>query len=696
MIKPALLLAAAIAALAASPAVSRPMTAMDLQSMHRLGSPDVSPDGHWAVFTVSATDWGKNKRVNTLDLLDLSSPGSIPHPVPGAEKGHDAVFGSDGSLWFLMPVKEQDQLFRMTVGGRPVQVSGFKGDIGGFKVAPSGTKVVVWADRDLRCANLNCADLPKETKIGSGRTFDQLFIRHWDTWAEPGVRSRLFTFEVTGGKLSGNGIPIEGKLVGDSPSKPFGGGEEITFSPDGRTVYFALREAGRTEELSTNLDIFAAPSDGSSPPVNLTASNKATDTQPAVSPDGRTLAYVAMARPGYESDRTVLMLRDLNSGLVRPLTQSWDRSVGSIEWTKDGRAILVTAEDTLETPVFKVDVASGKVERLTGEGSYGNVHALSGGGAIATMNSIRAPDDLYRLDSRGSTARLTDLNRALLAQLDGVTFQKFSFAGANNDTVWGWTLKPANVSAPLPIAFVVHGGPQGSFNDSWSYRWNPRLFSAPGYAVVSVDFHGSTGYGQAFQDAINRNWGGWPLEDLQKGLAYATAHDPQLEANNACALGGSYGGYMMNWIEGNWPDRFKCIIQHDGVFDARAMAFETEELWFDEWEHGGHPYYETPQEFERWNPVNFVKNWRTPQLVITSERDFRIPYTQGIAAFTALQRLNIPSRLLVFPDENHWVLKPKNSVQWYHEVFGWMRQWLGQGQPVPDALPTPPEHGERG
>ena len=696
MIKPALLLAAAIAALAASPAVSRPMTAMDLQSMHRLGSPDVSPDGHWAVFTVSATDWGKNKRVNTLDLLDLSSPGSIPHPVPGAEKGHDAVFGSDGSLWFLMPVKEQDQLFRMNVGGRPVQVSGFKGDIGGFKVAPSGTKVVVWADRDLRCASLNCADLPKETKIGSGRTFDQLFIRHWDTWAEPGVRSRLFTFEVTGGKLSGNGIPIEGKLVGDSPSKPFGGGEEITFSPDGRTVYFALREAGRTEELSTNLDIFAAPSDGSSPPVNLTASNKATDTQPAVSPDGRTLAYVAMARPGYESDRTVLMLRDLNSGLVRPLTQSWDRSVGSIEWTKDGRAILVTAEDTLETPVFKVDVASGKVERLTGEGSYGNVHALSGGGAIATMNSIRAPDDLYRLDSRGSPARLTDLNRALLAQLDGVTFQKFSFAGANNDTVWGWTLKPANVSAPLPIAFVVHGGPQGSFNDSWSYRWNPRLFSAPGYAVVSVDFHGSTGYGQAFQDAINRNWGGWPLEDLQKGLAYATAHDPQLEANNACALGGSYGGYMMNWIEGNWPDRFKCIIQHDGVFDARAMAFETEELWFDEWEHGGHPYYETPQEFERWNPVNFVKNWRTPQLVITSERDFRIPYTQGIAAFTALQRLNIPSRLLVFPDENHWVLKPKNSVQWYHEVFGWMRQWLGQGQPVPDALPTPPEHGERG
>jgi dipeptidyl aminopeptidase/acylaminoacyl peptidase len=595
-----------------------------------------------------------------------------------------------------MPVKEQDQLFRMNVGGRPVQVSEFKGDIAGFKVAPSGTEVIVWADRDLRCASLNCADLPKGTKIGSGRTYDQLFIRHWDTWVEPGVRSRLFTFSVAGGKLAGGGVPIEGNLVGDSPSKPFGGGEEIAFSPDGRTVYFALREAGRTEELSTNFDIFAAPADGSAPPVNLTVSNQATDTQPTMSPDGRTLAYVAMARPGYESDRTVLMLRDLASGLVRPLTQLWDRSVGSIEWTKDGSGILVTAEDTLETPIFGVDVESGKVTRLTGDGSYGNVHALTGGGAIATMNNIMAPDDLYRLDARGRAARLTNLNRDLLAQLDPVTFQKFSFAGANNDTVWGWTLKPANGSAPLPIAFVVHGGPQGSFSDSWSYRWNPRLFSSPGYAVVSVDFHGSTGYGQAFQDAINRNWGGWPLEDLQKGLAYATAHDPQLDANDACALGGSYGGYMMNWIEGNWPDRFKCVVQHDGVFDARAMAYETDELWFDEWEHGGHPYYETPQEFERWNPVNFIKNWRTPQLVVTSERDFRIPYTQGIAAFTALQRRNIPSRLLVFPDENHWVLKPKNSLQWYHEVFGWMRQWLGQGQPVSDTLPTPPEHGERG
>ena len=691
MIKRTLLLAAAAVAVAASPLAARPMTATDMHSMHRLGSPEVSRDGRYAVFTISTTDWAKNKRVNTLYLLDLTKPGASPQQVVGAHKGHDAVFGPDGSLWFLMAAGEQDQLFRMPIGGKPVQVSNFKGDIGGFRLAPSGDRVVVWADRDLRCRDLNCAGLPPKPKTGTGRTYDQLFVRHWDTWAEPGVKSRLFTFPVATGKLAGAGVPIEGNLVGDTPSKPFGGAEEIAFSPDGRTVFFALREAGRIEALSTNLDIFQAASDGSAPPVNLTAANHATDNLPAVSPDGRTLAYAAMKRPGYESDRMVVQLRDLATGQARPLTEGFDRSVGSIEWSRDGRSLFVTADDTLEHPVFRVDVATGQVTRLTADGHYDNVRALPGGAVLATMNSIAAPDDLYRLDG-SRVSKLTDVNRELLSQLDPIALQKFSFTGANNDRVWGWELKPANVAGKLPIVFLVHGGPQGSFSNSWSYRWNPRVFISPGYAAVSVDFHGSTGYGQVFQDAINRNWGGWPLEDLKAGLAYATAHDPQLDADRACAAGGSYGGYMMNWIEGMWPDRFRCIVQHDGVFDARAMAYETEELWFDEWEHGGHPYYEAPEEFEKWNPVNHVTAWKTPQLVITSENDFRIPYTQGIAAFTALQRRNIPSRLLIFPDENHWVLKPKNSVQWYDEVFGWMGRWMGRSPVV--AAPSKTERGQ--
>ena len=241
----------------------------------------------------------------------------------------------------------------------------------------------------------------------------------------------------------------------------------------------------------------------------------------------------------------------------------------------------------------------------------------------------------------------------------------------------GWTLKPATLAAGVkaPVALLIHGGPQGSFGNSWSYRWNPMVFAGAGYGVVTIDFHGSTGHGQAFTDAIRGDWGGKPLEDLKLGMAAVTTKFGWLDGERACALGGSYGGYMTNWIAGNWPDRFKCLVTHAGVFDARAMAYETEELWFDEWEHGGKTYYEDPAAYERWNPVLKVDAWKTPMLVIHGEKDFRIPYTQGLGAFTALQRRNVPSRLVMFPDENHWILKPRNSQQWYDEVLGWLGKW---------------------
>ncbi len=670
---------AAVAVLMPTAALARPMTATDMHSMRRLSSPSVSPDGKQVLFSLSSTEAGTLKRSNAIHMLDLTRKGAPPQPLEGLPTGaHSAVFGADGAIWFLAPVNDRDQLFRMARGAAAIQVSDFGADIGGFKVSADGSRVIVWADtRD--CPDIACAattfPAPQE---GSAREYDQMFVRHWDTWAEPGVRSRIFSYPVTGGKLVGMGQRVTGSLDGDTPSKPFGGGEEIDLSADGRTVYFALREAGRTEPNSTNLDIFATPADGSAQPTNLTPDNDGTDSQPALSPDGRSLAYVSMARATYEADRQVLKIRDLATGRTRAVTQEWDRSVGSFAWAPDGRSIVVEANDVMENPLFRVDVASGRITRLTREGTFHNATPLKDGSVVATMNSVMAPDDLYRVDARGQVAQLTAVNRTLLAQLDPVTFQKYSFAGANNDMVWGFKLKPQGVTGKLPIAFVVHGGPQGSFGNGWSYRWNPRLFSAPGYAVVSIDFHGSTGYGQAFTDSIRNDWGGKPLEDLKKGLAFATANDPSLDADNACALGASYGGYMMNWIAGQWPDRFKCLIQHDGVFDQRAMAYETEELWFTEWEHGGKAYYEDPAAYERWNPVNHVAKWKTPMLVITGEKDFRIPYTQGLASFTALQRRNIPSKLIVFPDENHWVLKPKNSVRWYDEVFGWMRTYLGK------------------
>jgi dipeptidyl aminopeptidase/acylaminoacyl peptidase len=565
----------------------------------------------------------------------------------------------------------------MVPGQAAVAISDFGADVGGFKISPDGRHVVVWADqRD--CPDLSCAATTfAAPEPGSGKVYDELFVRHWDTWVEPGTRSRVYSFPLENGKLAGLGTRLTGNLVGDSPSKPFGGGEEIAISRDGRTVFFTLREAGRIEPKSTNLDIFAAAIDGSAEPVNLTDANDATDTLPTVSPDGRTLAYVAMRRPGYEADRQVIMLRDLASGRTQALTESWDRSVGSLAWAPDGKSLIVDAQDTLETPLFRVDVASGKVTRLTREGTAHNARPLSDGSVLFALNSVVAPDDLYRLDRRGRMTQLTAVNRDKLVELDPVTFEKWSFTGANNDKVWGYTFKPANAgTAKLPVAFIVHGGPQGSFNNSWSFRWNPRTFSAGRYAVVSVDFHGSTGFGQAFTDAIRQDWGGKPLEDLQKGWAFALSKDPQLDGNRACALGGSYGGYMTLWIAGRWPDAFKCLVTHNGIFDTRSMGYMTEELWFTEWENGGSPF-EVPAEYEKHNPLNHVANWKTPNLIVIGDKDFRVPYTQGLGAFTALQRRNVPSRLLRFPDENHWVLKPVNSVQWYREVHRWLDQWTG-------------------
>jgi len=296
-----IVLAASVAAsaLSATPAVARPMTATDMQMMRRLGAPSVSPDGRYAVFSLSTTDLAANKRNNAVHILDLKARGAAPQPLAGATQGaHDAVFGADGAVWYLAPVSGQDQLFRMAVGGQPAQLSNLKGDVSGFKVSADGSRLIVWADRDLKCPDFACESVKKVEQGGSAREYDQLFIRHWDSWAEPGVRSRIFAFPIEAGRVTGPGVPVTAALVGDTPSKPFGGGEEVDISADGKTIYFALREAGRIEATSTNLDIFAAPSDGSAQPANLTADNDGMDNLPTLSPDGRSLAYFSMARPG--------------------------------------------------------------------------------------------------------------------------------------------------------------------------------------------------------------------------------------------------------------------------------------------------------------------------------------------------------------------------------------------------------------
>ena len=677
-----LLASALTLAVAATPAAARPLTIADVTMLSRVGSPAVSKDGHWLVWQQRETDLAANKGRYDLWRLDLTRRGAKPEALAAEPEVNETApqFANDGrTVYFQSDKGGDDAVWSIAIDGTGMRkLTGFQGGFGGFKVSPTGDRLLIWADRLPGAPTLAPAVVKKDPLAGQARTYDQLFVRHWDTWAD-GTRSQLFVLPLTRDGAPGDGVAIEHGLIGDTPSKPSGGGEEVSWGADGRTVYFALREAGRIEPLSTNLDILAAPADGSAAPVNLTAANKATDTMPTVSPDGRSLAYVAMKRAGFEADRLVLTIRDLASGQTRAVTEGWDRSIGSIAWSPDSKTIYVTAEDTQENPVWSIDPMTGKIARLTREG---NVDAVvpTAKGFVYAMNSLVAPDDFYAVTGKRTPERLTAVNAGKLAGIDMPTVTRFSFAGAKGDKVWGYAVRPYGVSGKVPIAFMVHGGPQGSSNNSWSYRWNPAVFAGAGYGLMAIDFHGSTGYGQAFTDAISNDWGGAPLEDLKAGLKAATDRFGWLDADNACALGASYGGYMMNWIEGNWADRFKCIVQHDGVFDARAMAYETEELWFDEWEHGGHPYYEDPQAFEKWNPVNFVAQWKTPMLVITGEKDFRIPYTQGIATFTALQRRGIPSRLVVNPNENHWVLKPTNSRQWYGEVLGWMDRWTGKAK----------------
>jgi dipeptidyl aminopeptidase/acylaminoacyl peptidase len=567
-----------------------------------------------------------------------------------------------------------------------MQVTDVARGVNGYSVSANGAKIAIWTDIARSCTDLGCDDSakPYAPGPGDGRLFegDGGFYRHWDSWETPGSYSRVFTADLSDG-VAGSFTPADGPLgaggpQGDTPTMPFGGGEDIAWAPDGSGVYFVAREGGASEPYSTNLDIWWSDLSGNAP-TNLTAANEALDALPTPSPDGQYLAYVAMARPTYEADRQVIMLRDLESGVTTALTQNFDRSFGSIAWTPDSRWIVATAQDVLDTPAFRIDPRTGAVERLDlmagNEAHIGNVTPLSSGNVLFTRDSIGAPAEMYLSTDWGMAEPLTQVATPTVGKFAPVVVERFSFAGADGDTVWGQITKLEGHEGKMPAILYVHGGPQGSFNDGWSSRWNPRVVASQGYAVISVDFHGSTGYGQAFTDSINSDWGGKPLEDLKLGLAAALDLDEQIDGSRACAMGASYGGYMMNWIAGNWPERFDCLVQHDGLFDMRSFYYTTEELWFPKWDFQG-SYAENSELYERWNPVNHVDKWQTPMLVITGEKDFRVPYTQGLASFTVLQEREIPSQMLVFPGENHWVLDPANSLQWHNTVFDWLDRWL--------------------
>ncbi|MES2032554.1 MAG: S9 family peptidase, partial [Pseudomonadota bacterium] len=477
--------------------------------------------------------------------------------------------------------------------------------------------------------------------------------------------------------VAGEPVAVMAGFDGDAPSKPFGDESEFTFTPDGQRVIFSARLAGKTEPWSTNFDLYLAPADGSAAPRNMTQANKAWDTGPVMSPDGKFGAYRAMKRPGFEADRWQIMIRDEATQTERPIAVNWDRSADAIAWAPDGKTLYALAQDVGQTRLFAIDIASDKVTPLTGPGHVSSFD-VGPKGIVYAQDTLGGPAQLYSIGFRPGSkpVKLTSVNADKMAGVELGDFEQFSFPGWNGETVHGYLVKPVDFdpSKTYPVAFLIHGGPQGSFGNLFHYRWNAQAYAGAGYAVVMIDFHGSTGYGQAFTDSISQHWGDRPLEDLQKGWAHALKTYSFLDGERACALGGSYGGYMVNWIAGNWNEPWKCLVNHDGVFDNRSMAYSTEELWFSEWENGGVPWKATGT-IEKFNPVNHVQDWKKPMLVIQGGRDFRIPTEQALGTFTALQRQGIDSRLLYFPEENHWVLKPQNTVQWHDEVLGWLNKY---------------------
>jgi dipeptidyl aminopeptidase/acylaminoacyl peptidase len=703
------LIAALLLALAASPAMAtdavnttfvktegaHAFNVRDLVMMDRVSDPQLSPDGRYAAFGVRSTDYAANKGVNAIYVLDLSKSGQ---PVKVVDKGASARWSADGrSLYFVAAAKGVSQLWHVDLGGKgglnlaghaaPMQVTHAPLDLGGYKLSPDGKQVLLSYGVFTDCSTLACSKqkmAAREKDQASGTLYKKLFVRHWDTWSD-GTRNQLFTASFDGkGQLAAEPTLLTRGIDGDVPSKPFGDEGEFSYSPDGKTVYFDVRIAGTTEPWSTNFDVYSVPADGSSAPKNLTAANKAWDAYPVASPDGKTLYYLAMKEPGFEADRFAIMALDLATGAKREIDPNWDRSPGSLSISDDGKTLYGTADDNGQHPLFAIDVASGKVSQLVGEGTVSGF-AMAAGKLLLSRDDLKRPADLYVAGVDGSDLRqVTHFNAADLKNAKVGDFEFFNFKGANDANVQGYVVKPVDYQPgkTYPVAFIIHGGPQGAMSNGWSYRWNPQTYAGQGFAVVTVNFHGSTGYGQAFTDAISGDWGGKPLEDLKLGWKAALGKYNFLDGDRACALGASYGGYMTYWIAGVWNKPWKCLIDHDGVFDARMMYYATDELWFEEKENGG-TAFDQPANYEKFNPINHVKDWRVPMLVIHSEKDYRIPITQGLGAFTALQRQGIPSEFLTFPDENHWILKPHNSVQWHDTVNAWMKKWTAKDAPAP-------------
>ncbi len=669
--------------MAAAASTTRPMTLDDLFALRRIAEPQISPDGRIVAYALTTVDLAKNS--TTSNIWTVATEGGAPKQLTSGTK-HDRRprFSPDGrQILFESDRSGDTQLWLIDLsGGEARQLTTIATEARTGIWSPDGKSIAfvsaVYPEySDKPYAESNAANKTRKEENDKNpvkaRVFNKLFYRHWDSWVED-KRQHLFIVPSAGGD------PRD-LTPGDRDAYPtsttFSSGDDFTFTPDSGSLVYAAPPV-RDEAWSTNYDLYRVATSGGTP-ENLTAGNLAGDGCPRFSPDGKWLAYRAQKRPGYEADRWELMVMPAAGGAARSITAAVDRSIEGFVWSADNDTIYCTADQNAGAPIFKLSVKNGKFAELISGGMFSALSMSADGKQLACARAaINQPPEVMLVDPKGQARNLSQVNAALLAELQLPKPESVTVKGAGGTPMQMWILKPPGFdpAKKWPLAFLVHGGPQGAWEDSWSNRWNPELWAAQGYVVALPNPRGSTGFGQAYVDGISGDWGGKCFDDLMAGLAYLEKL-PYVDTSRMAAAGASFGGYMMNWFEGH-TTKFKTLITHCGVYNFDSMYASTDELWFDEWEHGGPPWGKRDS-YEKHSPHRFAQNFKTPMLIIHNDLDFRVPINEGYQLFTALQRLGVPSKMINFPDEGHWVSKPANSAYWHREVFAWLTKYVPPG-----------------
>ena len=685
LLAPLCVLLLATAALGQTAASSR-FTVDEMLELRRVSDPQLSPDGRTVAYVVMDVSLEKNARPTHVWLVPTS--GGKPTVVARSERSESTPrWSPDGKkLAFVSTRGGSSQVWVVNVAasgpvGEPKKLTTLATEASGVRWSPDGKWIAFTSDVYPECTTAECNEKKLKEQDGrasKARVFDTLLFRHWVSWKE-GRFSHLFVMPADGSAAPRDVTP--GKA--DVPPFSLGGPDDYAFSPDSRELAFT-QKTDRVEAISTNSDLFVLNfTDPAARPRKITT-NPAADGGPAYSPDGRFIAYRAQHRPGFEADRWQLTLYDRKSGEHRSTTVGWDRSPDSYAWAPDSKTIYVAAENEGRSDIFRLQLGGGDPLPILLSGTNGDLQVSADGKTLVfTQNTLTFPSEIFVAPLNGQDGQVLEGVRRLtnenprLAAFKLHAGESVTYEGAGGTKVQAWIVKPPDFKdgQKYPLLYLVHGGPQSAWHDGWTFRWNAHVFATAGYVVMMPNPRGSTGFGQQFVDDISGDWGGKVYEDLMKGVDFAETL-PYVEKGRAGAAGASFGGYMMNWFLGH-TTRFKAIVTHASVYNLTSMWGVTEELWFPEWDIKGTPWT-NPEGYAKWSPHMYAKNFKTPTLVTHGELDFRCPIGEGLQLFTTLQRLDVPSRMVYFPDEGHWINRPANSALWYREFLEWMDRWVKQ------------------